>query len=54
VVSHDKRIVPYADRVFEMEDGRLKQPEEAEGPPRVHHLPGTNGGGRAKPLPHRR
>lgn len=23
IVSHDKRVVPFADRVFEMEDGRL-------------------------------
>jgi putative ABC transport system ATP-binding protein len=23
IVSHDKRVVPYADRVFEMEDGQL-------------------------------
>jgi putative ABC transport system ATP-binding protein len=27
VVAHDERIVPYADRVFFMEDGRLRQPE---------------------------
>jgi putative ABC transport system ATP-binding protein len=29
VVAHDDRIVPYADRVFRMEDGRLREPEEA-------------------------
>jgi ABC-type lipoprotein export system ATPase subunit len=28
VVAHDVRIVPYADRVFFMEDGRMCQPEE--------------------------
>jgi putative ABC transport system ATP-binding protein len=28
VVAHDERIVPYADRVFSMEDGHLRQPEE--------------------------
>jgi putative ABC transport system ATP-binding protein len=28
VVAHDERIVPYADRVFSMDDGRLRQPEE--------------------------
>jgi putative ABC transport system ATP-binding protein len=27
VVAHDTRIVPYADRVFHLEDGRLGQPE---------------------------
>jgi len=27
VVAHDERIVPYADRVFSMEDGHLRQPE---------------------------
>jgi putative ABC transport system ATP-binding protein len=29
VVSHDTRIVPYADRVFHLEDGRLNEPERA-------------------------
>ena len=29
VVSHDNRIVPYADRVFHLEDGRLNQYERA-------------------------
>ena len=28
MVAHDERIVPYADRVFFMEDGRLRQPKE--------------------------
>jgi ABC-type siderophore export system fused ATPase/permease subunit len=27
VVAHDERIVSYADRVFHLEDGRLRQPE---------------------------
>ena len=31
VVAHDSRIIPYADRVFNLEDGRLQEPEE-EGP----------------------
>ena len=25
VVAHDARIIPYADRVFHLEDGRLKE-----------------------------
>jgi len=29
VVAHDDRIVPYADRVFRLEDGRLREPKEA-------------------------
>jgi putative ABC transport system ATP-binding protein len=29
VVSHDTRLVPYADRVFHLEDGRLHEPEPA-------------------------
>jgi putative ABC transport system ATP-binding protein len=27
VVTHDERILPYADRVFYLEDGRLRRPE---------------------------
>ncbi len=45
-VAHDARIVPYADRVFDLEDGRLQDAEEEPGghplPPRIHnhtHVP---------------
>jgi putative ABC transport system ATP-binding protein len=31
VVSHDARVVPYADRVFHLEDGRLNEPARAAG-----------------------
>jgi len=31
VVSHDSRIVPYADRVFHLEDGRLNEPKRPVG-----------------------
>jgi putative ABC transport system ATP-binding protein len=34
VVAHDARIVPYADRVFHLEDGCLKEPEEDTASPR--------------------
>jgi putative ABC transport system ATP-binding protein len=34
VVSHDSRIVPYADRVIQLEDGRLNEPEPAAAPAR--------------------
>jgi putative ABC transport system ATP-binding protein len=30
VVSHDPRITPYADRVIHLEDGRMKEEEQAE------------------------
>ena len=26
IVSHDPRVVPYSDRVFQLEDGRLSRP----------------------------
>jgi putative ABC transport system ATP-binding protein len=32
VVSHDPRLLPYADQVFQMEDGRLVDTESAERP----------------------
>jgi putative ABC transport system ATP-binding protein len=33
VVAHDARIIPYADRVFHLEDGRLKEEDvEDQGP----------------------
>jgi putative ABC transport system ATP-binding protein len=35
VVSHDNRILPYADRVFHLEDGRLG-PEQAQAGPEYH------------------
>src|SRR5436305_109931 len=28
VVTHDARLVPYADRVFHLDDGRLSEPDE--------------------------
>jgi putative ABC transport system ATP-binding protein len=45
VVSHDSRIVPYADRVFHLEDGRLLEAEEEEEAPapHVHGRPSANG-----------
>jgi ABC-type lipoprotein export system ATPase subunit len=27
VVTHDARLVPYADRVFHLDDGHLSEPE---------------------------
>jgi putative ABC transport system ATP-binding protein len=38
IVSHDARIVPYADRIFHLEDGTLLEPEETAAP-----LNGTTG-----------
>src|SRR5437588_1138262 len=34
VVAHDSRIIPYADRVYNLEDGRLLETEETA-PPRL-------------------
>jgi putative ABC transport system ATP-binding protein len=31
VVSHDNRLIPYADRVLHLDDGRIGQPEEMAG-----------------------
>jgi putative ABC transport system ATP-binding protein len=40
-VAHDARIVPYADKVFDLEDGRLQDAEEEPGghplPTRIHN-----------------
>ena len=38
IVAHDHRIIPYADRLFYLEDGMLKDPELAETLP---HAAGT-------------
>lgn len=35
VVSHDSRVIPFADRVIHLEDGRLSEPEKADGLPRA-------------------
>jgi putative ABC transport system ATP-binding protein len=51
VVAHDSRIIPYADRVFHLEDGYLREPEDDGA---GHHLPGHvagNNGERAPRLP---
>jgi putative ABC transport system ATP-binding protein len=41
VVAHDARIIPYVDRVFYLDDGRLREGEEVV-PHR--HAAGSNGG----------
>jgi len=46
VVAHDKRVVPYADRVFEMEDGRMVNSYEAEEPGPRGPVPGCRAGRR--------
>jgi putative ABC transport system ATP-binding protein len=45
IVAHDARIIPYADRVFHLEDGRLP---ETEGPSRPEP-PAANGSGELTP-----
>ena len=32
IVAHDARIIPYADKVFYLEDGRLQETDEEPGP----------------------
>jgi putative ABC transport system ATP-binding protein len=49
VVAHDSRIIPYADRVFHLEDGYLLEPEDDQRParpaaPASGHAAGNNGG----------
>jgi putative ABC transport system ATP-binding protein len=39
VVTHDPRLVPYADRVIEMADGRLQADGKPELAPHLHHEP---------------
>ena len=42
VVTHDSRLLPYADRVFHMEDGRLiseEQPKKVAMHGRLHSQP---------------
>jgi len=51
VVAHDSRIVPYADRVFHLEDGYLQEPEDDGA---AQHLPGheaSNNGERTPRYP---
>jgi putative ABC transport system ATP-binding protein len=44
IVGHDARIVPYADRVFQLEDGCLREAEDGRmGPSRPHHAGAGNG-----------
>jgi putative ABC transport system ATP-binding protein len=44
IVAHDKRVMPYADRIFEMEDGHLREGSSEEPPqPRPARRPGERG-----------
>jgi putative ABC transport system ATP-binding protein len=45
VVAHDARIIPYADRVLNLDDGMLREPEEdPSATDLARHQSGTNGG----------
>jgi putative ABC transport system ATP-binding protein len=46
VVAHDSRIVPYADHVFHLVDGRLQDREDE---PRAHEVNGRRSGHRSHP-----
>jgi putative ABC transport system ATP-binding protein len=44
IVAHDARIIPYADHVFNLEDGCLRDSEDEPSPHRpAGHVPGNNG-----------
>ena len=44
IVAHDARIIPYADRVFNLEDGSLHESDEDPSATNLaKHKPGTNG-----------
>ena len=44
IVAHDARIIPYADRVFNLEDGSLHETDEEPSATNLaKHKPGTNG-----------
>jgi putative ABC transport system ATP-binding protein len=53
VVTHDERIMPYADRVFYLIDGRLSQPEETV-VDAGHPGASKNNDGTTEPGPHHR
>jgi putative ABC transport system ATP-binding protein len=39
IVSHDARLIPFADRVFHLEDGQLAQPVRSRAKPAQRRLP---------------
>jgi putative ABC transport system ATP-binding protein len=43
IVSHDSRIIPFADRVFSLEDGCLREGEDGFAHPAPGHANGTAG-----------
>jgi putative ABC transport system ATP-binding protein len=43
IVAHDARIIPYADRVFHIEDGVLRESEDASSDPELQRHYGNNG-----------
>jgi putative ABC transport system ATP-binding protein len=46
MVSHDSRVIPYADQVFHLEDGRLLESEDDSGTRILpNHVPGKGGRG---------
>jgi putative ABC transport system ATP-binding protein len=51
IVAHDSRIIPYADRVFHIEDGVLRESEDAASDPDLQVHYGKNGDAAAKPYP---
>jgi putative ABC transport system ATP-binding protein len=51
VVAHDPRIVPHADRVFYLEDGRLKTGEDVTTAPGLLGSPSADGNGLARGEP---
>jgi putative ABC transport system ATP-binding protein len=51
IVAHDARIIPYADRVFHIEDGVLRESEDAAADPDLHRQYGKTYGSPVNPYP---
>jgi hypothetical protein len=49
IVAHDARIIPYVDRVYYLEDGRIHQEEEIR--PHGHATSGNGGAPHHWPAP---
>jgi putative ABC transport system ATP-binding protein len=51
IVAHDARIIPYADRVFHIEDGVLRESEDAATDPDLQRQYGKKNGSPVNPYP---
>jgi len=51
IVAHDARIIPYCDRVYQLEDGVLRETDDEERPGARNGLAADGNGGRALRFP---